>query len=608
MSTFWEINLNALKSSGKYVDLIKELDQVNPSAHSILANLNKHDYFQSVIEHNHIHDMNSLRSVVILGFEQGMIAEELLKRCLRQTTILVIDSDLESLKYVLMSRDLSEILIDPRLVLMIARETILKNTLKTYFLQKNTLFLTNRVLYVDQPIYEPTKPNYTMWLKEQFVLARQGLITLLGNSAEDTLLGLKNTVNNIENVINSYPLDLMKERLSKIPAVCVAAGPSLEKNISVLKQMKDHVVVIAVDTIAERLRKEGIVPNFVCSMERGEEVYESFYKGKTFDEKTILIGLSLLDPRIIREFEGGKSVVSPAQMPFDNWLKDSFSNLTFLDSGHSAAHLNYSLAVHLGCDPIILVGQDLAYGSVGSTHAKGTYDENEYIKQRSDLNQFHEKEMKFSVPGFYGGEVLTNRWWVLFRQWFEENIPKHPNKGINATEGGAFIKGAEHLSLIDVFNHYCNKSVDFSVLNTNDYSDNKLLKSEQIAHFLPRINEVIHQNEKYRGKLKKLLIDIETLNNHRKWEESKVKVLTNIVDFDRRITLELSTDKNLAQTIQYANFTYRSKMNRLIELEDFSHVQQVYAYLKEFITTIIYYAEKLNELYQLLVSNVMASS
>jgi len=91
---------------------------------------------------------------------------------------------------------------------------------------------------------------------------------------------------------------------------------------------------------------------------------------------------------------------------------------------------------------IVLIGQDLAFAPDGKTHSKGAiYGENETQYERNTLY----------VKGYYGDDVKTSQVWNMFLNHFQQSIDEmketHPEiKVINATEGGAYIEGAKHIS------------------------------------------------------------------------------------------------------------------------------------------------------------------
>ncbi|WP_338707161.1 MULTISPECIES: motility associated factor glycosyltransferase family protein [Paenibacillus] len=280
---------------------------------------------------------------------------------------------------------------------------------------------------------------------------------LYGNSVEDSLIGLKHHMMNLKHLTRSKDVSLLKNKMRDVPAVVVAAGPSLNKNLEQLHDLKDNVIIIAVDTIAQRLCDEGIIPDFICSIERGIETYTYFYEGKTYPVHSTLVAPLVLYPEIFEEHPGELIIPMRGNVGEFIWLKDvlGLNGDSSISIGLSCAHVAFGIAEHIGASPIILLGQDLAYGeSVGETHAGGTiYDDKELTS--SMFSKIDELE----TEGYYGGTVPTTETWNTFRTWFEIEIATKKLDVINATEGGAKIAYAQQLSLAEVGRKYCNSRI-----------------------------------------------------------------------------------------------------------------------------------------------------
>lgn len=188
---------------------------------------------------------------------------------------------------------------------------------------------------------------------------------LLGNSIEDSLLGFNQTMSNISCLLRSKDVSHLKNTFANKPAIIVSAGPSLNKNIAKLKDMKNKAIVIAVDTIASRLCNEGIIPDFICSVEREVETYTYFYENKQYPSETTLVGPMVLYPPIFEEFKGDIILPMREHVGEFNWIRKVFDihGENYIETGNSCAHVAFGFAKHIGASPIVLVGQDLAFGS-----------------------------------------------------------------------------------------------------------------------------------------------------------------------------------------------------------------------------------------------------
>lgn len=300
----------------------------------------------------------------------------------------------------------------------------------------------------------------TELLKQCVAIIRQtvtGVINSYGNDVEDSLIGLEHNLQNIKYILKSKDTILLKDKFKQKPAIVVAAGPSLNKNIHELKKAQGKVVIIAVDTIINRLLNEGIIPDFICSIERLPEVYEYFYKEQKIPEQITLVGPAVLDNRIFKEYKGNILIPFRNEVNETAWLQQMFKlpKESGIAMGSSCAHVAFGLADHLGCSPIILVGQDLAYGeNEGETHASGTTYDAEAQKPKPT-----EKRDQDLVEGYYGNEVVTTKIWIQFKVWFEKRIGQDNLHVIDATEGGARIFLTERMTLKETIETYCKHDI-----------------------------------------------------------------------------------------------------------------------------------------------------
>nr|WP_315055754.1 6-hydroxymethylpterin diphosphokinase MptE-like protein [uncultured Lysinibacillus sp.] len=297
--------------------------------------------------------------------------------------------------------------------------------------------------------------QYEFTLTKKYVeIIRQTILSTIhtfGNDIEDSLIGLKHNLKNLPYIMKSKDTSKLLNAYKDVPAIVVAAGPSLNKNIQYLKAAEGKALIIAVDTIVQRLLKEDIIPDFICSIERLPQVYDYFYKEKNIPKEITLVGPGVLDSRIFEEFKGEIIIPFRNEISETTWLQRVMNQpeTSGISMGLSCAHVAFGIADHFGCSPIILIGQDLSYGeNENETHASGTfYDAEEPTKEQKRDQDY--------VEGYYGEKVLTTRIWLQFKTWFEKRIGEANLKVIDATEGGARIYLTERQSLKESIEQYC---------------------------------------------------------------------------------------------------------------------------------------------------------
>jgi hypothetical protein len=268
-------------------------------------------------------------------------------------------------------------------------------------------------------------------------------LSYLGNSAEDTLLGLRQIALMAPRIAFGAPLALIHDKFKGKPAILVAAGPSLDKNFAQLKDVQDKCVIIAADAVLGKLLKNGIKPHIVTSLERVFLTYELFFSSVVDEYKEecrdiLLVAQSLCVPWTSGRWPGPVCLVYKHEVIADAWLAGGLLGGSALNSGLSVAHMNYTIAGYVGASSVAIIGQDLAYGDDGHSHAGG-------IGGAFDRNSSEQ----IKIPGAMGGDVYTNRVWLSFLRLLENIINVQGTPTWDCTEGGALISGAKVLPLAD---------------------------------------------------------------------------------------------------------------------------------------------------------------
>ncbi|EEU7337312.1 motility associated factor glycosyltransferase family protein [Campylobacter jejuni] len=265
-----------------------------------------------------------------------------------------------------------------------------------------------------------------------------------GNDPKDAMQGIEQFVQNIPKMINrpSYKTLLQKRKNTKNEnvAIIVSTGPSLEKQLPLLKQYANKATIFCADSAYAILAKHNIKPDYVCMMERDEIVAECFNNDfKEFDQNITFVVTSLVHKNTIAYLERNKRFYILATRPLPFAISTELDEFGYMNCGLSVAHMNYELAINLNYKNIILIGQDLAYAKDGSSHSKGFLYE--------DFHKGHHKRDfdKYTAIAYGGkGIVQSSEIWTIFREIFENFIfinNQRKIKTYNATEGGVRIEG-----------------------------------------------------------------------------------------------------------------------------------------------------------------------
>lgn len=335
-----------------------------------------------------------------------------------------------------------------------------------------------------------------------------------------------NYLKNLPQVLNGERLNQYKNVYHNKPAIIVSAGPSLEKNINLLKGNEDKFIIITGIRTLSTLKKEGIKCDFACVIDGSEAMYK-VSKG-ALNYTIPLFYNESANNNIIREYRGKKVYFS----------SPSFYNLTralggfgtdVLFQGGSVAHSCTTIVHYLGCNPIVFIGQDLAYTN-NQIHAKNATIEGE--KLMTD-------KYDILVKDIYGNDVPTTYGLDSFRKAFEDYIEQYNDiTYINATEGGANIHGTEINTLkevIEKFNEKIDKSyigefkesnVDVQLVKKNleldlkeikkikKFAEEAIFENENLLHkflkdnkaYKKSLNRLDYIDEKFELKQKELLL------------------------------------------------------------------------------------------------------
>lgn len=390
-------------------------------------------------------------------------------------------------------------------------------------------YLLSYFLYMHSDYYNKFSENI-LQISKNLALQMKTLLNLHGNCPNDSLIGIKNTILNIKDIINNVQITKFgKANFGKNDSVVIAStGPSLAKQLPLLKEYQDRVFIFCPDASYPILMREGIVPDAVFSIERVIET-SKFYEDAskyTDDKNTVFIMADLVHPQTIKNLEGKNKILALKGLEFEFNL--DLNEYGYVSGGQSAAFLAVEVATMLDFKNICLIGQDLAFGKDGTSHSKGhAYTENEI-----DISKH-----PYKITAYGGdGEVSTTLVWLAFKEHFEIYFGKHKDKNyFNATEGGARINQAKEIPFKEFLQTYVKtKKTHFTLEQTT--------KKEQKKAFERYKNSIKNQYEKilfYIDRLDNISLDITNLNKELKKYEKNIK----LDDFSEQINQFIQNSK-----------------------------------------------------------------
>ncbi|EQB5493723.1 TPA: motility associated factor glycosyltransferase family protein [Campylobacter jejuni] len=370
------------------------------------------------------------------GFGNGILFKALLQNKNHQH-IVVFEKDIEIIWIMFHILDFSNELQNSRL--MILETNSLDIEFFSNFCSSKPFFQFSRIYFLElmSHYYERFHEDVLELNKKLAETFKYSIISH-GNDPLDALQGIEQFVYNLPSMIThpSYKELLSKRKNLSDTAIIVSTGPSLTKQLPLLKKYANKATIFCADSSYPILAKHGIKPDYVCMLERSEFTAEFFnHDFGEFDKDIVFVCAGVVHPKTIEYLKGRNLVITQKVLAFPYYI--NLKDFSYAAVGLSVAHTLSYLATYLSHKNIIFIGQDLAYAENGNSHP------DDYQNSANYENQMYEHILTTAYGG--NGKVETHSIWLLFKNWFEnEMIPNTRKMGIttyNCTEGGARIEG-----------------------------------------------------------------------------------------------------------------------------------------------------------------------
>ncbi|EKG4139983.1 motility associated factor glycosyltransferase family protein [Campylobacter jejuni] len=451
------------------------------------------------------------------GFGNGMLYKSLCENK-NHRHIIVFEDDLEILALAFYLFDFSEALKNEKLILFHTQtlNTPQLSTLFSYEIIQKSVKIFN--LFIHSDFYQKFQNTQIQNTNTQLMEMIRFIVLNKGNDPHDSLVGIKHTLDNLPKMLNHGIFqEFLKERRTKVKnAIIVSTGPSLIKQLPLLKKYANKATIFCADSAYVILGKYGIKPDYVCMLERDDIVSKCFDNDfGDFNKGILFILASVVHKEVLDFLEKDQRTYMLVHRPLNFAASLKLDEYGYLGVGHSVSNMIYELAGALRFENIIFIGQDLAYSEDGSSHPKEHIHGNQGEEIRGE-----------SYTLAYGGKgkVRTQLTWNLFRQAFEKDIfwtkeKLHINT-YNCTEGGARIEGTIEKPFLwaceNLLHKDLNKPFDFPKILDKKQAKEKLEKTKKylqknILESKEFIKKAQTQLQKLRYTLEKNKDDFHTL-------------------------------------------------------------------------------------------------
>ncbi|EFU2387618.1 motility associated factor glycosyltransferase family protein [Campylobacter jejuni] len=540
-------------------------------------------FYQSILEKTHRYPF-----ACIYGIGNALLIKNLSKH---YKHLFIFESEIELFILALSVIDLSEELCSGKIYLVDIEEERVDIQLLILFDMKDiSEYLSLYEMFVNNVYYK--KFYEDIWHKADELCEKNIKVVIrnLGSNSDLSFECYSHLLQNIPSMLESIPFQrILSERKNKFEnAIVVSAGPSLAKQLPLLKAYQDKAVIFCADGALSMLEKEGIVPDYVTNLDF-TDLAMKFFQNK--ENKTSLNILSCATHPNLVHFLDNKSVILRDDPLYQRFNLNDFG---YIGTGTHVSHFSYTLALALGFKNIIMIGQDLAFDEKGNSHSKG-FDFGEKFSGEENID-------KLKVPAYAGkGEVLTHITWNDYRIKLEYLFACNDQKAkfYNATEGGARINFTEELS----FKECCEKLL---TKEKPKFELPKSLTKNRSDKLLVKFKEKIQKDQENAKRflddalaLKQILENILSKDFLLPLEFLE-KVYQNIENFNHN----LDTDEFIQDEVLRGAFAYRGKMIAdvlKLHIQDKTHF--ITAYIKAYHEWLLYFIEKLGQRINIIINS-----
>ncbi|EAI9798578.1 motility associated factor glycosyltransferase family protein [Campylobacter jejuni] len=538
-------------------------------------------FYQSILEKTPRYPF-----ICIYGIGNALLIKNLAKH---YKHLFVFESEIELFILALSTIDLSEELKVYKVVLFDCVAKDLEIQIAMIFDQQSILeYLSLYEMFISSHYYLKYYETSILSLNELCIKSASVAIRNADITCFLPLLTHGQFLQNIPSMLESIPFQrILSERKNKFEnAIVVSAGPSLAKQLSLLKAYQDKAAIFCADGALSMLEKEGIIPDYVTNLDF-TDLAMKFFQNKENLKQSIIALECATHPNVVRSLKAENCMIVLRNKAL--YQRFNLNDFGYIDTGTHVSHFSYTLALALGFKNIIMIGQDLAFDEEGNSHSKGF----------SYGDQFSEETIvpTLQVQAYAGkGEVLTHIAWNDYRIKLEYLFACNDQKAkfYNATEGGVRINFTEELS----FKECCEKLLtkekpkfDIPKSLTKNRSDKLLVKfkekiqkdQENAKRFL---NDALALKQILENILSKdFLLPLEFLE----------KVYQNIENFNH----SLGEDEFIQDEVLRGAFAYRGKfIADVLKLHIKDETHFITAYIKAYDEWLLYFIEKLEQKYK----------
>ena len=521
-------------------------------------------------------DLQAHGAIAIAGFGVGTHIAALAQRLGHQGVIIVFEPDLGLLRAVFERVNMSLWINQTNLVIVEAGDqpAVLSAALRGY---EGLVAMGLEIL--DHMANAARLGEHVQAFSQTLASTVKAMRTTIMTTLVQSPATLRNLAMNADHYVMSPGIGELAGTMAGRPAIVISAGPSLARAMDTLarRDMRERFVLIAVQTVLKPLLERGIRPHFVTALDH-HEISKRFYEGLRPEDVqgVTLVAEPKVNPGVLDAFPGLIRLAGDEHLDalVGQELAGQKGNVR---PGATVAHLAYEFARHLGCDPVLLVGQDLGFTD-GQYYADGAAIHETW---GCELNEFrtlemfeHERVVRqrhllMRVPDQLGRSIYADEQMHSYQVQFEELFERDQARGlctIDCSEGGTLKRCAEPVAFDDAIARFDVGPASASCDRTGDATPGSTENREAVLTPLrTRVNLASDQARRLGSVSRKTgeyLRQMRVLQN----DQKRLGRLIDKVNACKDEVTQLEPAWDLTQFISQAGALERAKRDRSIVL------------------------------------------
>lgn len=480
-------------------------------------------------------------SIIFFGMGMGYVLEEYIERYPDLNKI-VFEKDMGIFIEFLKNRDAEKIIKGKHVLIF---SDITDEEISTQIGKMVETRLVYNAYFVDTPAYRSLYEQSEYEIKRTYTDLIKAYSTNYKTLQVFENQWIYNFLANVKHIENASNINGFIDKFKDVPAVVIGSGPSVKKNLHLIEEMYDKALIISAGSSIGLIDKMNLLPHMNLSIDGSKDMSNDI-NNMLKQEEILFAYLNNVHFDCIEKYKGKKMYVKTLAEQSVDYFEKHIENQTIpLSSGGSCTNVSVDFAKKLGCNPIILIGVDLAYTDLKS-HADGILQRWDVEKEEiveDNVNYIKGKDIN-------GNDIYTSSIWFSMMRGFNEYIEKNKDiKFINATEGGMRMEKATHMTLRDTIDKYCTKTYDIKKMLDEcyefGYEQNKS-KVQKVKSFMDKLELNAKKVDKYSKKRIKLVDEL-----LQKIEEDDNRGIEKIKKQLKKLTKKIESNEIFTEYIGY---------------------------------------------------------